>query len=180
MREWADDALLRELRLCSFLLCDNLADLHPILATNPHAWQVKVPLPSCDELARGLEVLQPSHAFALRHFSANLPELAENLTGATLASVESLLREREGARSPLSPNDLARLKKTLVERDSQGLIEFIESKRTLDDLYGQDKVKAWLRGDIALWRKGEVEALPMGYLLCGPVGTGKTFKSGST
>jgi len=55
------------------------------------------------------------------------------------------------------------------------LIEFIESKRTLDDIYGQEKVKSWLRQDIALWKSNDVQALPKGYLLCGPVGTGKTF-----
>src|SRR6202035_4743180 len=42
-------------------------------------------------------------------------------------------------------------------------------------LYGQDKLKELLRQDIALWRRNEVKALPKGYLLCGPVGTGKTF-----
>ncbi len=28
---------------------------------------------------------------------------------------------------------------------------------------------------MALWQAGDLKALPMGYLLCGPVGTGKTF-----
>jgi SpoVK/Ycf46/Vps4 family AAA+-type ATPase len=32
-----------------------------------------------------------------------------------------------------------------------------------------------LREDIALWRQDDLKAMPMGYLLCGPVGTGKTF-----
>ena len=72
-------------------------------------------------------------------------------------------------------DDLVRLKKQLVERDCSGLIEFIESKRTLDDIYGQEKVKAWLRQDISLWKANDLQALPKGYLLCGPVGTGKTF-----
>ena len=67
------------------------------------------------------------------------------------------------------------MKKQLVEQDCNGLIEFIESKRTLDDLYGQEKIKTWLRQDLALWAKGDLQAMPMGYLLCGPVGTGKTF-----
>jgi SpoVK/Ycf46/Vps4 family AAA+-type ATPase len=36
-------------------------------------------------------------------------------------------------------------------------------------------VKAWLRQDIALWQQNDLAAIPKGYLLCGPVGTGKTF-----
>ena len=39
--------------------------------------------------------------------------------------------------------------------------------------YVQEALKTWLRQDIALWRAGDLKALPMGYLLCGPVGTGK-------
>jgi SpoVK/Ycf46/Vps4 family AAA+-type ATPase len=63
----------------------------------------------------------------------------------------------------------------LVEKDTSGLIEFIETPRTLNDLYGLDKIKSWLRQDIELWKKNDTAALPKGYLLCGPVGTGKTF-----
>ncbi len=28
---------------------------------------------------------------------------------------------------------------------------------------------------MALWRAGDLKALPKGYLICGPVGTGKTY-----
>src|SRR5690606_2453288 len=45
----------------------------------------------------------------------------------------------------------------------------------LDDLLGQEKVKEWLRQDIELRRQNDIEAMPMGYLLCGPGGPGKTF-----
>ena len=84
-------------------------------------------------------------------------------------------RIRHHESKPLADTDLAKLKKDLVERDSAGLVEFIEPKRTLDDYHGQEALKAWLRQDIVLWRAGDLKALPMGYLLCGPVGTGKTF-----
>ena len=75
----------------------------------------------------------------------------------------------------LQAEDFAVLKKEMVERDAPGLIEFVESTRTLEDYHGQDSLKSWLRQDIALWRLNDVRALPMGYLLCGPIGTGKTF-----
>jgi AAA+ superfamily predicted ATPase len=67
------------------------------------------------------------------------------------------------------------MRKELVEKDSSGLIEFIESTRTLDDFHAQERLKTWLRQDIKLWQMNDVQALPMGYLLCGPVGTGKTY-----
>ena len=67
------------------------------------------------------------------------------------------------------------VKKSLVETDSAGLVELIESDRTLGDYHGQEALKAWLRQDARLWRDGVLDALPMGYLVCGPVGTGKTY-----
>ncbi len=62
-----------------------------------------------------------------------------------------------------------------MEAECEGLIEFIQSPHTLEDLSGMEGVKKWLRQDIALWNQGDLAALPMGYLFCGPVGTGKTY-----
>ena len=73
----------------------------------------------------------------------------------------------------------ARLKKTVGRARGQAdLIEFVESHagrwRTV---HSQDRLaRVVLREDLALWRAGGFQrALPMGYLICGPVGTGKTF-----
>src|SRR5205814_3056420 len=40
---------------------------------------------------------------------------------------------------------------------------------------GQQAAKERLKQDAELIMKGQLDAAPMGYLLCGPVGTGKTF-----
>src|SRR5262249_42743202 len=117
----------------------------------------------------------PNYPCALQKYSGNLQGFAQQLAGSTLEAVETLLKTREHARQALQPNDLVKLKKQLVENDCNGLIEFIESERSLDDIHGQEKVKTWLRQDIALWQQSDLAAMPKGYLLCGPVGTGKTF-----
>ena len=67
------------------------------------------------------------------------------------------------------------LKKRLLERQCRGLLEFIEPKWTLDTVVGHDAAKERLREDAALLKRGALDTLPMGYLLCGPVGTGKSF-----
>src|SRR4029453_4995118 len=61
------------------------------------------------------------------------------------------------------------------EKECQGLLEFVESSFTLDNLGGHDAVKAWLREDTQLLKRGALHALPMGYLIAGRIGTGKTF-----
>lgn len=175
MREWSRDALLHDSPFASFLIAENLNDLHALLTQNPRAARFKIPLPDGTNLSAALEQWKNRAPTALAQFSATLPNLGQQLAGASLASLDSLLKTREFSKTPLEPGDVARLKKELVESDAGGLIEFLAPTRTLDDLYGQEKVKAHLRADIALWNKGEVEALPKGYLLCGPVGTGKTF-----
>ena len=101
--------------------------------------------------------------------------LAASLAGTTLSAIDHRLKLKEYEKEPLHAQDLVTLKKELVEKDCNDLIEFIESKRTLDDLHAQEKLKQWLRDDMNLWRKGDLRAMPMGYLICGPVGTGKTY-----
>jgi hypothetical protein len=174
MRDWSSDPLLLEHPLATFLLTENLSELHPILAGNARAAQLKVPLPGGPELAAALRALRPRYPAALAA-GADLDNTAAQLAGAQLASVQSLLRTREHRKQPVATADLSALKKSLIEKDTRGLIDFVESDRTLDDLYGLEPVKAWLRQDIALWKNGDIDALPKGYLVCGPVGTGKSF-----
>ncbi len=175
MREWSRDALLHDSAFASFLIAENLNDLHTLITQNPRAARFKVPLPDGEDLSNALDGWRKSAPTALKNFATDLPSLGRQLAGSSIAALDSLLKTREFAHTSLEPNDVSRLKKELVEADAGGLIEFLSPTRTLDDLYGQEKVKAHLRADIALWRKNEIEALPKGYLLCGPVGTGKTF-----
>jgi SpoVK/Ycf46/Vps4 family AAA+-type ATPase len=75
----------------------------------------------------------------------------------------------------LDTRQMRDLKKELIERQCRGLLEFIESKWTTDVLVGHEPIKRRLREDAQLLKAGDTETLPMGYLVCGPVGTGKTF-----
>ena len=174
LRAWSSESPFRDLAFTSLLIADNLNDVEPLIASSAQTTRVRVPLPDAGALERALVILQKQspNAFAP---GANLAELAAALAGITVASLESLVKVRHFESKPIGDADLARLKKELVERDSAGLVEFVEATRTLDDYQGQDALKTWLRQDIQLWRKGDLKALPMGYLLCGPVGTGKTF-----
>ncbi|MEM0896369.1 MAG: AAA family ATPase [Verrucomicrobiota bacterium] len=174
-RDWGSDSAIGELRLATFLLTENLNDLHHLVVSQPRTAKIEVSLPSVDGMTKALEVLLGSAPDALEEYKDDLSIPAGQLRGATLSAVEQLLLRRQHRKEPIRGDDLAELKKELVEQDAPGLIEFIESDRSLDKVYGHDAVKNWMKQDIALWKKGDLTAMPMGYLLCGPVGTGKTY-----
>jgi len=175
LRDWASDGLLANHSLVTFLITDTLADLHPLVAANPRARTVAVPLPDAAAITAALAGLARECPAALAPFAGDLAQPGRALAGTTLAAVDALVRTRQHRNEPLTEKDLGAVKKRLIEAEAGGLIEFIESTRTLDDLAGMDRVKAWLRQDLALWRQDDLQALPMGYLICGPVGTGKTY-----
>jgi ATPase family associated with various cellular activities (AAA) len=174
-RDWATDDLLGQHSLVTCLFTDSLNDLHPLIARNPRAGTIQITQPSAREIQAILALIEPDYPKALREFKGNLSILADQLVGASVNSIEELLRLKEYANVAIQLDDLVLLKKSLVEKDCDNLIEFIESNRKLDDLHGHDKLKDWLRQDVVLWRESRLQALPMGYLICGPVGAGKTF-----
>ena len=174
VREWALATPFIQLPFTSLLIADNLDELEPLIVFSPQVKLVRIPLPAVRELESALQLLQQAHPRTIPAES-DLGALAAAVTGVSVNTLQQVAKLRAHAGQPLQSEDFASLKKEMVERDAPGLIEFVESSRTLDDYHGQEALKRWLRQDIALWRLNDVRALPMGYLLCGPIGTGKTF-----
>lgn len=175
VRSWSHETHFNEQNLAVFLVSEHLNDLNHLLSHNQRAARIEIPMPQPEQLTDVFAHFESLYPKALKEFVGNPGVPASRLAGATVSSIESLLKQKEYENKTLEETDLADLKKSLVERDSQGLIEFLEPTRTLDDVYGSEGVKTWVRQDIALWHKNDLAAMPMGYLLCGPVGTGKTY-----
>ena len=175
VRAWSHESFFLEQNLAVLFLTEHLNDLNHLLSQNQRAAQIEIPMPGPGELNGAFRFFEKVYPAALANFTGKPEFPATRLAGATISSIESLLKQREYEKSALLEDDLSNLKKSLVEKDSQDLIEFLEPTRTLDDVHGSEAVKTWMRQDIALWRQGDLGAMPMGYLLCGPVGTGKTY-----
>jgi hypothetical protein len=63
VRDWSSEELLTRHPLVSFLVTESFNDLHPLLATNPRAPAVKVPLPEPAEIEAALA----EHPAVLEH-----------------------------------------------------------------------------------------------------------------
>src|SRR6185295_11927572 len=177
MLNWATSPHVKRLNMAFVLVDEKLADLNDRLTGNPNVATIEVPLP--DEKARetfihwtaGETPDKPISAFS--DFSA--AELAKLTAGISLIDLNVLVQSAQESEKRLDANLFRSLKKRLLERQCRGLLEFIEPKWTLDTVVGHEAAKARLREDAALLKRGALDTLPMGYLLCGPVGTGKSF-----
>jgi AAA+ superfamily predicted ATPase len=174
MLNWAMSPHVKRLNMAFVLVDEKLADLSDRLTGNPHVASIEVPLPSETEREIFLQTL--GDAAALQQFSDySAGELAKLTAGIALTDLNVLVQSARETGRRLDSRVFRSLKKRLLERQCHGLLEFIEPKWTLDTVVGHDAAKARLREDTALLKRGALDTLPMGYLLCGPVGTGKSF-----
>ena len=171
---WAMSPHVKRLNLAFVLIDEKLSDLSDRLTGNPHVATIEVPLPDQAERERFIRAIVGSAPVAeFSDFSA--AELASLTAGMSLTDLNVLIQSaREGGRR-LDAAVFRRLKKRLIERQCHGLVEFIDPRWTLDTVVGHEAAKARLREDAALLKRSALDTMPMGYLLCGPVGTGKSF-----
>ena len=174
MLNWATSPHVKRLNMAFVLVDEKLADLSDRLTGNPHVATIEVPLPEKAERQTFIEA--STHTSAIAEFSDyGASELATLTAGISLTDLNVLLQSARESGRRLDAAVFRSLKKRLLERQCRGLLEFIEPKWTLDTVVGHEAAKARLREDAALLKRGALDTLPMGYLLCGPVGTGKSF-----
>ena len=173
---WANDPAIAQANIVTLLVSEGLRDLNDSVVDNPHGAELHVPLPDAAGMTDYVRTLAATEFPALEE-NPDMPVgmLGERLTGLSRIGARTAIALALRNGKALTPAWLSGIKKTLIERECQGLLEFIESPYTLDHVAGLDPVKAWLREDAALLRRGALHALPMGYLIAGRIGTGKTF-----
>jgi ATPase family protein associated with various cellular activities (AAA) len=173
---WANDPAVAQSNIVTVLVSEGLHDLNALIVENPHAAALHVPLPSETDMQAYVSALSATQFPDIAAKSdVPLDTLATRLTGLSRVGARTAIALALGNDLRITASWLAEIKKDLIEREGQGLLDFVESPFTLDNVAGHDAVKAWLREDAELLRRGALRALPMGYLIAGRIGTGKTF-----
>ncbi len=173
---WANDPAILRSDIVTVLIAEGLHDLNSLAVENPHAAALNIPLPNEREMMEYMNMLSEG---ALPELGSTceipLDALSRRLTGLSRVGAQTVLARAIKNEQTITSAWLTRMKKERIEKECQGLLEFLESPFTLDNLSGSENVKAWLREDASLMKNGIFHALPMGYLITGRIGTGKTF-----
>jgi AAA+ superfamily predicted ATPase len=168
---WAANPYIKRLNVAFCLITEKLSELSERLVNSPYVATIEIPLPSAAERREFIAATVGDSKTKLGAMTAD--GLAQTSAGLSLVNLNVLLSQ--GGPRGFDAAQFRKLKKGMIERQCQGLVEFIEPPHKLDLLVGQPQAKARLEQDAAWITQGKLETAPMGYLFCGPVGTGKTF-----
>ena len=174
LNRWANSPAFTEGDVSIILLTENLSDLSPRLVGSSSTVTISVPFP--DESVRASFLRSREREGFLVLDRGLTPERVASVTsGLNLMNLDRLILERNEENKALSMDYLSGMKKEMIEHEAGGLLEFMDTEYDLNAVSGHDFVKKQLRNHAKAIKYGQPQVIPMGYLIAGPIGTGKSF-----
>ena len=178
LNRWAVNPLFTEGDISIILLTENLADISPRLAGSPAAVKVSIPFPNEDIRKSFLDSKLRDGKLVLDK-GLTTTHVANITNGLNLMNLNRLISENHETAKVLTQDYLRQKKKEIIETEAAGLLEFMETGFNLSHVSGHNFVKMRFKNAARAIKMGRLDVLPMGYLIAGPVGTGKSFMVGA-
>src|SRR6267154_1734824 len=174
LKRWARNSAFLNADVTICLVSENQIELNQGIVQNPGVSSIGIPLP---DYAERLEFIrtQLKNQELPAGSEVNDETLATLGAGLKRVQIQGLISHAVQNRQPLTLKFLSDRKKNLIEAESGGLLEFVQSRFDLSFVAGNDQAKRKLQDAAKAIHAGNTDVLPMGYIICGPVGTGKTF-----
>lgn len=174
IQKWSTDPALLAANVTFVLITENLADISSRLVRSPQTIEIEVQRPAQEERLAFIQALRDENWFKSRSdlTAERLAQFTSGLTRIQLRQILSAVDERKGR---LDAATLREQKKAVIEAECFGLLEYVESRFTLDMVSGHEGIKTRLRRAAAAVAAGRLRGVPMGYLIAGPVGSAKSF-----
>ncbi len=174
LSRWAHDPMFLASDFTTVMITENLSDLNKTLIQNPYTTEIKIDIPGESDRLDFIKFETKNDDFTT--ISTVTPEIvAQQTAGLNYVNIRSVLSNARENKEIITFESLGENKKELIEAEAYGLLEFVETQYSLDNVAGHSHVKSHLRQAVKALKEGRQDVMPMGYLVCGPVGTGKTF-----
>lgn len=175
----ASDRLVEKAGNPIFLIADNPAGLHPMLRTASHRWvHIELQLPDEEVRTRFADLfLQRVEADPDITVVTDLTaeHIGKMCAGLNLVHMEDIFLRAEHEKV-LTAEQVTARKRAILRSEFGDVLELIEPAGGFEVVGGLDHIKGFfMRNVVKPMRTGHRERVPMGVLLTGPPGTGKSI-----
>ncbi len=171
---WSADPKISAVGSTIFMLADNLADVSKeIFKSSYRVEPVLVELPGEQEREEYIKYLLSDKCIKT---DVTIEEFAKLSSGLNKKSIKDIKLKAEAEDVPISFDFIKEKKHSVLKKEYGDVLEFIYPEIGFEDIGGMDKAKNYMYKNIVEpIKKGDLRRVPMGILLCGPSGTGKTL-----
>jgi len=173
--DWASDPTWVCAQHVTVLCTETLNLLSRNLVENSYSAKLQIRLPDQAECQDYLDHLTGEFPTLKESVEVPWESFGSRVVGLSRVHLRHMVALALKNGQKLTTKYLSNIKKELIEKECAGLLEFVNSTKSLADVAGMENVKAWLSHDSHLVKTGNYQAVPMGYLFCGRIGTGKTW-----
>ncbi len=172
--EWSASSRISVVGSAILMLADNLADVsREILKSSYRIEPILVGLPDEEQRKEYIEYLLKDG-----EVKTNLTpvEFAKLSSGLSKKSIKDIKLKSEAEDIPISFEFIKDKKHSVLQKEYGDVLEFIYPELGFENIGGMDKAKNYLLNNIVKpIMQDDLRRVPMGILLCGPSGTGKTL-----
>lgn len=156
------------------LIAPTVAGVHEALRTLPHMAAIEIPRPDIAARCAFIEWMhaQTGRSLKLAHAESELAEMTAGMTLLTLQGLFLQARHRDGV---LDEKDLLDALNRLLASELGDKIEVKKPRHTMADVIGAEALKKELDRLKRLLASRDASVAPVGILVAGPNGVGKTF-----
>jgi len=177
IRRWGSDPELVKSGNPIFLLTSNIANLHPDIKAASHRYEtIEIPLPDVDIRLEFVERWLDARDLEIEwETGLDARGLANATAGLSLLHIEDILL-RAKTQGEISQRLIWERKEAIIRSEFGEVLEIIQTKNSFADIGGLAHVKDFFkRSVIRPIHKGRYSRVPMGVLMTGPAGTGKSI-----
>jgi len=173
LKKWAGDVRLSRMGSPVILLTQSLAELHPHMRmASAKVESILVPLPDVSERQAYIEAMVEKRKLTLAMTSQ---ELANATAGLSRILIEDIGLRAEASGQPITVDFARDRKESLIKAEFGDVLEIAEPRFDFSALGGLTEAKLFAAKNIVVpLRTGNYRRVPLGVLLTGPSGTGKS------
>ncbi|MDO8686195.1 MAG: ATP-binding protein [Clostridiales bacterium] len=172
--EWSLSPKISAVGSLVMMFADNMADVNRELFRSSYKVEpVLVELPGEKER---LDYSSCLFADNKARLGLSLVDFAKLTSGLSKKSIKDIKLKAEAENTEVTFDYIKEKKHSVLQKEYGDVLDFIYPEISFEDIGGMEAAKNYLMKNVVEpIRKGDLRRVPMGILLCGPSGTGKTL-----